>query len=179
MAALLRRVNIPVKSIYQVYPKQKHEKVQDPAWIELCGKKGWIALSGDKRIEKNVENRTAVIKHKVKVFILTDTNSLPEEWAAAVIVGRDKMASVIGKNEGPFFSIIQKRSRSHVSHARFPQQYLAKGAGDPPAPTSTEVTHGQESAKEQTGNPAGLQANSPSGAGNKTGDTETAKEKGR
>lgn len=110
-----------MKSIYQCYPKRKHESVQDPTWIELCGKKGWIAISGDKRLEKNVENVTAIIKHKVKVFILSDTNSLPEEWAAAVTVGQEKIISVVNKNDGPFFSTIQRCSRSHVSHARFPK----------------------------------------------------------
>jgi type VI protein secretion system component Hcp len=121
MATLLRRVGIKVRSIYQVYPKKKHESIQDTTWIELCGRKGWIAISGDKRLEKNIENLTAVIAHKVKVFILTDTNSIPEEWAAAVIVGQEKITSVINKNTGYLFSSIQRGSLSHVSHARFPR----------------------------------------------------------
>ena len=68
------------------------------------GKEGWVAISGDKRIEKNVVNRQAVIDAKCKVFLLTDTNSMSEEWAAAVILGRVKMATVIRKNDCAFFS---------------------------------------------------------------------------
>lgn len=120
MAAMLRRVGIDVRTIYQVYPKKKHQGIKDPQWIAKCGEKGWIAVSGDKRIEKNVENKQAVINAKCKLFLLTDTNSLPEEWASAIILGREKMSSVIRKNEGPFFATISKRSDSHVSHPRFP-----------------------------------------------------------
>jgi hypothetical protein len=120
MAAMLRRVGIDVKTIYQVYPKKKHQSVKDPQWIAKCGEKGWIAISGDKRIEKNVENKQAVIDAKCKIFLLTDTNSLPEEWASAIILGREKISNVVRKNEGPFFATISKRSDSHVTHARFP-----------------------------------------------------------
>jgi hypothetical protein len=120
MAAMLRRVGLKVRTIYQVYPKDRHQKVKDPQWIARCGKEGWVAISGDKRIEKNVENKQAVIDAKCKLFLLTDTNSRPEEWASAVILGRERMSAVIRKNQGPFFATISKRSDSHVSNARFP-----------------------------------------------------------
>jgi hypothetical protein len=120
MASLLRRVGLKVRTIYQVYPKKRHENVKDPQWIAKCGKEGWVAISGDKRIEKNVENKQAVIDAKCKLFLLTDTNSRPEEWASAVILGREKISSVVRKNEGQFFATISKRSDSHVSNARFP-----------------------------------------------------------
>ena len=120
MAAMLRRVGLKVKTIYQVYPKKKHENVKDPQWIARCGKEGWIAISGDKRIEKNVENKQAVLDAKCKLFLLTDSNSLPEEWASAVILGQEKMSRVVRKNKGPFFATIYKRSDSHVTNARFP-----------------------------------------------------------
>jgi hypothetical protein len=122
MATLLRRVGLKVKTIYQVYPKRKHEDIKDPEWIARCGKEGWVAISGDKRLEKNVENRQAVDGAGCKVFLLTDTNSISEEWAAAVILGRTKIASVVRKNDCPFFATISKRSDTHVSHARFPKR---------------------------------------------------------
>jgi len=109
-----------VKTIYQVYPKNMHQKIKDPQWIAKCGAEGWIAISGDKRIERNVENKQAVIDAKCKLVLLTDTNSLPEEWASAIILGREKISSVVRKNEGPFFATISKRSDSHVTNARFP-----------------------------------------------------------
>jgi len=118
--ALLRRVGFDVKSIFRVYPKKKHETTSDPTWIKKCGAEDWIAISGDKRIETNVENRKAVIDAKAKVFILSDSNSRPEEWAAAVICGKDKFRNLIRKNQGPFFASIGKQAQTHIANIRFP-----------------------------------------------------------
>jgi hypothetical protein len=81
---------------------------------------GWVAISGDKRLEKNIQNKKAVIDAKCKVFILSDSNSRAEEWAAAVIVGKEKIFDLVRKNEGPFFANIGRQSRSHVANLRFP-----------------------------------------------------------
>jgi hypothetical protein len=105
-----------------VYPKRQHETTSDPTWIKKCGEENWVAISGDKRIETNVENRNAVIDAKAKVFILSDTNSLPEEWASAVICGKDKFYNLIRKNTGPFFASIGRQSQSHITNIRFPNQ---------------------------------------------------------
>lgn len=96
-----------------------HRETPDPEWIAKCGQEEWIVLSGDKSIETVPENRQAVIDAKCKVFFFKDTNSLPEEWAAAVIVGRIKLYEIIERNNGPFFVTIDKKCRGHVSSARF------------------------------------------------------------
>lgn len=116
----MRRVGFKVRSIYQVYPKRKHEKARDPEWIARCGTENWIVISGDKRLETNIENRKAVIDAKCKVFVLQDSNSLPEVWAAAVIAGRLKIEGIIRDNEGPFFTNIAKHAKNHVSDFRVP-----------------------------------------------------------
>jgi hypothetical protein len=40
--------------------------------------------------------------------------------ASAIMLGREKISSVIRKAPGPFFATISKRSDKHVSDARFP-----------------------------------------------------------
>jgi hypothetical protein len=132
MSEMLRRVGFTVHHIYDVYPGTAHESVDDPVWIQLCGEKGWIAISGDKRLETVPENRQAVINARLKVFVLTDSNSKPEVWAAAVIVGHFKMAEIIDGNDGPFFVNISKRSDGHVAKLRLPPGYT-------PAEESTET----------------------------------------
>jgi hypothetical protein len=94
-------------------------------------------LSGDKSIETVPENRQAVIDAKCKVLFFNDTNSFPEEWAAAVIVGRPKLLEIIEQNDGPFFVIIEKYARAHISSVRF------VGSGGP-KPIGTATPH-QES----------------------------------
>jgi hypothetical protein len=120
MTTLLRRVGFEVVSIFERYPNSEHENIKDPTWIALCGENDWVAISGDKRLEFNPENKHAVIESRCRVFILSDSNSYPEEWAAAVIVGNEKIQSVVRKNIGPFYAHIGKRANSHVSNAKFP-----------------------------------------------------------
>jgi hypothetical protein len=110
------------------------QEARDPEWIAKCGQEDWIVLTGDKSIETVPENRQAVIDAKCKVFFFSDTNSLPEEWAAAVIVGRPKLYEIIERNNGPFFVTLQKHCRTHISSVRF------VGAGGPkPVEAETEV----------------------------------------
>ncbi len=118
-----------------LHHKWFHQEAPDPEWIEKCGEQKWVILSGDKSIETVPENRQAVIDAKCKVFFFNDTNSYPEEWAAAVIVGRSKLFEIIERNNGPLFVTIQKYSHSHISSVRF------VGSG---GPRSTESVISQE-----------------------------------
>ena len=95
------------------------DEAPDPEWISKCGQEQWVILSGDKAIETVPENRQAVIDAKCKVLFFNDSSSLPEEWAAAVIVGRPRLFEIIERNNGPFFVTIDKHTRSHVSSVRF------------------------------------------------------------
>ncbi len=119
LGALLRRVGFKVKSIYGVYPKKKHELIPDPEWIAKCGKEGWIAVTGDKRIETNPINRHAVINAKCKMLLLTDTNTNPEEFGASIIVGRDRIQQFVTR-DGPFFLNVGKQAQSHILNFRIP-----------------------------------------------------------
>ncbi|MCI0349226.1 MAG: hypothetical protein L0Z53_07360 [Acidobacteriales bacterium] len=121
LGAALRRLGYKVKSIYTVYPKKKHETTDDPTWIHRCAREKWVAISGDKRLETNPINKNAVIEAKCKVFILTDSNTHPEVWAAAIIVGSYQMKKFI-ENPGPFFVDIGKHAKSHIRKFRVPER---------------------------------------------------------
>lgn len=136
MSALLRSVGFTVHHIFDVYPGIQHETVSDPEWIKKCGENGWIAISGDKRLETVPENREAVIDARAKIFVLTDSNSKPEMWGAAVIVGHYRMEEIIDGNDGPFFVSIGKRADGHVTRLRLPPGFAHKSAEAPdPGPT--------------------------------------------
>ncbi len=125
MSALLRRVGFEVQHIFEVYHGTQHEDISDPEWIKLCGQNGWIAVSGDKRLESVPANRQAVIDAKAKVFVLTDSNSIPEIWGAAIIVGHYKMAEIIDGNDGPFYVSVGKRANDHILRPKLPSGYSA------------------------------------------------------
>jgi len=114
----LGRVGIAVMSLHDPSLGFDQE-TPDPVWIEECGRRGWAILSGDKGLEKNPINRAAVISAACKVFIFTDTNSKAEVWAAAVIMGRKKIARFVDKFDGPFFAHVGMESNDHIYEPRF------------------------------------------------------------
>ena len=132
MVTLLRGVGFSVNPIKEVYPNGKDQFIRDPEWIKLCGERNWIVISGDKRLETVPENRQAIIEANARVFLLMDSESLPEEWAAAVIVGHERMREILDANHGPFFVNISKRTGSHLARLRFPHGYERPPKADLP-----------------------------------------------
>jgi hypothetical protein len=153
MVGMLRKAGFVVHPIYEVWPSPKHQFVADPEWIKMCGEKNWIVVTGDKRIESVPENRQAVIDARAKVFLVNDSNSYPEEWAAAVIVGHYKMQEIIDGNRGPFFVNIRKRADGHIAKLRLPPGYTAPLTTDVAVPPTTAAN--EESSKPQSLPPEG------------------------
>jgi hypothetical protein len=133
MVTLLRELGFAVTPIKEVYPNGKDQFIRDPDWIKLCGEKNWIIISGDKKLETVPENRQAVIEARARVFLLMDSESFPQEWAAAVIVGHDRIKDIIEANSGPFFVNISKRTGTHlvIHSAHIPNSCAVKCLGFP------------------------------------------------
>jgi hypothetical protein len=76
----------------------------DDVWIPKCAAGDLVIISGDKAIETDPINRRAVEESGAKVFMTVENNSKAEEWAAAIIIGRRKLAAIVDRNNGPFFA---------------------------------------------------------------------------
>lgn len=94
-------------------------ETKDVTWIAECAKNNWIIISGDKRIERVPEERQAVIEGKCKVFMFEDSNSSAENWAAAILVGKQRIAKLVEEADGPFFVTLKKYGHGHVTLPRF------------------------------------------------------------
>jgi hypothetical protein len=112
--------------------------MRDVDWIAECGSRNWIIVSGDKAIQEVPEERQAVINSKCKVFMFDDGNiTRTEDWAAAFLVGREKIVETALRGNGPFFVTIKPiRARGHVSQPRFIEK---AGGGWRPADAPPEV----------------------------------------
>lgn len=96
-----------------------------------------------------LRNRQALIDARVKVFLLNDSNSKPEVWAAAILLGQYKMQDIIDGNTGPFFATVGKRCDSHIQRPRRPKGFeetvsTVQVAVDQPAVTSSEPPQTEE-----------------------------------
>ena len=136
LVAILRQAGFVFQTIYEVYPNKTNENVSDPEWIAKCGENNWIIVTGDKRIETNVRNRQAVIDAKAKVFLLNDSNSKPEIWAAAILLGQYKMQDIIDATQGPFFVTVGRRCDSHIQRPRRPGGWIDPNQSQPAETTA-------------------------------------------
>ena len=118
---LLKKVGMKVEVHYNHF----HPETPDDEWIPKCVANGWIIITGDKAVETDPINLKAVEESAAKVFITADTTSKAEEWAAAIIVGREKLKRTVEYNNGAFFVDIRKHASNHVSSERY------KGMGGP------------------------------------------------
>ncbi|MGD0631861.1 MAG: hypothetical protein ABR987_21220 [Terracidiphilus sp.] len=136
LIGILRMAGLRLQTIYELYPNEAHRLTRDPDWIKQCGENNWIVITGDKRIETVPENRQAVIEAKARVFLLNDSNTKPEVWAAAILLGQYKMQDILDATTGPFFVTIGKRCDTHVARPRRPRGYEEQAS----LPESTGVS---------------------------------------
>ena len=94
------------------------DDADDDQWIPEVAARQWVILSGDKRLSVEPVNKDAVKASKAQVLLVTDTNSLSEQWAASIIVGRRRIQELLEKHPGPVFIKIGKDAREHVNVAK-------------------------------------------------------------
>jgi hypothetical protein len=116
----------------------------DDVWIPKCAAGDLIIISGDKAIETDPINRRAVEESGAKVFMTAENNSKAEEWAAAIIIGRRKLAAIVDRNNGPFFVEIDKHASNHISSVRFAGSGGPKPQEVPPSATVPDSVSGSE-----------------------------------
>jgi len=80
--------------------------------IRECGERGWALVTCDDRIRKLPQSKAAVIRHKVRVFSFAHGNFQGAEYAAALVVGSLKIATMIKKTAGYLFARVQKTETS-------------------------------------------------------------------
>jgi len=114
-AKLLRDAGLSV----EVHKRYFLADAPDPEWIADCTQRGWAIISGDKGIELDGVNRRAVVSAKAKVFILADTTSRCVDWAASLVLARQKILAIVEDNGGPFFCTVEKGNDEHVGKVRF------------------------------------------------------------
>jgi hypothetical protein len=112
--ALLREANVSIE------PHNLHfaKTLEDHIWIPDVSRRGWVIISGDKRIESGI-NRVAVMESAAKVFVLSETNSRSIYWGAAFITGLSAILRCIQENNGPFFVDVDRDASQHVGFPRF------------------------------------------------------------
>lgn len=69
----------------------RDQRIADVEWLELCGQRGWPALTMDRRIRYRPAEIAAIRRHRVRVFALASGNLTVEEQAARFIRNRRRI----------------------------------------------------------------------------------------
>ena len=78
----------------------------DVEWIMQCGKKGWIIVSSDKNIKKNVLEKRAIFSSQVAAFFFTSASISSTEQIFAFTSALRKISNLVLNQTRPFIARI-------------------------------------------------------------------------
>jgi len=83
-------------------------------WLSLVGSKGWVLLTGDKRIRYNLLEKRALEEYSVREFVFVSGNMSGQDMATALELALPKMRRLSGKLRPPFVASITRIGEVHL-----------------------------------------------------------------
>jgi hypothetical protein len=80
----------------------------DEEWLPFVGKNGWILLTTDKRIRYRVNEKQAVIRHRIRMFYFSRNDMSGHQMGIALETALPEMRRICAKQEPPFFAAITR-----------------------------------------------------------------------
>ena len=119
--AVLREAGILVERHADHFP----DDAADEDWLAGVAKKSWIVLTHDQRIRYKVNERDAVMRNRIALFVLIGKAPFPE-LARAFVNTVSQVEAFVARNEPPFIAKVYRPS-------------LAERSRDPNAPGRVEL----------------------------------------
>jgi hypothetical protein len=92
----------------------------DETWLEAIGKRGWIALTHDRRIRYKPNELRAVMQHGVSLLVIVGKAPFPD-LANNFVNSRSVIESFLSGRKPPFIAKVYRPSSSEVAqHATAP-----------------------------------------------------------
>ena len=106
---------------YQVWPfitEWQHsstlrfnQTMRDDDWLEVCGKRKWIAFSHDRKFHSIDVEAEAIRQHKVACFCLCGANSETFDKLRYFVSAYPRIAEIARSETPPYLFRIQKTGR--------------------------------------------------------------------
>ena len=81
----------------------------DTEWLPEVSRRGWLILTKDNAISRNILEQIAIASSDAKVFVLALGNITGEEMANAFTQALEKMENVAQSNQPPFIAKVYKQ----------------------------------------------------------------------
>ncbi len=75
----------------------------DEVWLEAVGKRGWIALTHDRRIRYKPNEREAVMRHSVALLVIVGAAPFPD-LARAFVASMSVIEHFLSRHKPPFIA---------------------------------------------------------------------------
>lgn len=79
----------------------------DEVWLEAVGKRGWIALTHDRRIRYKPNERDAVIRHGVALLVIVGKAPFPD-LARAFVASVPAVENFLHRHKSPFIAKVYR-----------------------------------------------------------------------
>lgn len=104
VAARLRGVGATV----EIHDDHFLPDAPDSEWLGEVGRRGWLVLTKDKRIQHRAIEQSAVASAFVRLFALTGGNLTGDEMGQVLAKARRKMVAIARDNRAPFIARVYK-----------------------------------------------------------------------
>jgi hypothetical protein len=99
VAEALRSTEWSLRTHHEVFA-ERDEEVPDVEWLEYCGWQALAVLSKDRRLRYRPEEITAIRRHRIKAFVLTQGSLRAAEQAARFERSREAILAAC-RDRGP------------------------------------------------------------------------------
>ena len=90
------------------------EDTPDETWLETVGRRGWIALTHDRRIRYKPNDRDAVTRHGVALLVIVGAAPFPE-LARAFVATLPAIERFLSRNKPPFIAKVYRPSPAETA----------------------------------------------------------------
>lgn len=89
----------------------------DEAWLESVGKRGWIALTHDRRIRYKPNERDAVMRHGVALLVIVGAAPFPD-LARAFVATLPVVERFLARHKPPFIAKVYRPTPAESAQHR-------------------------------------------------------------
>ena len=86
----------------------------DEEWLEVVGRRGWIAITHDKRIRYKPNELAAVMEHKVALLVVVGRVQFPE-LARSFVATRDRIETFVANHSPPWIAKVYRAGASDLT----------------------------------------------------------------
>lgn len=95
-------------AIVHVHDDLFPQYTKDVDWIDPVAKNGWVILTRDESLAKNLDERERIRHSKARVFVLITKNISGQERATAFVLALPAMTHFLRTKRGPFIAKVYK-----------------------------------------------------------------------